>query len=212
MNDPKFDADSAVERAKYLRAYQGRKYAEGAGKQSYKNRDQISKLVVDLRAETAWDFGCGNGLGAVLLYESGIEKTYLVDFMGSKYLDPMVREMVILGTAEYYQNSLWDPALPPQKADFGICTDVMEHIPEQHVDEVLRAIRKRVPVCFFRIAMFPDSPRKIERHGGALHVTVREVEWWIERLLRAFGTVTTETVEVKKTNPNKRILVCTAYA
>lgn len=204
------DAASEHERAKYVRAYQGKKYAQGAGMQAYKNRGRIEHEIVECDASSGTDFGCGNGRGALILADAGLNPVYFYDFMGPEYLDPEVAKL-LSKEFQYGQFSLWDPALPAHKTDYNLCTDVMEHIPEPFVEQVLAAIRARTNTAtFFRIAMFPCSPRKIERHGGALHVTVKPEQWWLERLLKHFDRVDS-AVETKHSNPYKKVLVCTAW-
>ena len=51
---------------------------------------------------------------------------------------------------------LWD--LPADlSGDFGVCCDVMEHIPTDKVDDVLSGIAKAVPRAWFHISSEPDA-------------------------------------------------------
>jgi SAM-dependent methyltransferase len=80
---------------------------------------------------------------------------------------------------------LWAEGDIPQGFDAVFCTDVMEHIPPEHVDTVLSNVRRAAgKAAFFGIALFEDhfGPVLI---GSPLHLTVRPAEWWIERLVCA---------------------------
>jgi hypothetical protein len=68
----------------------------------------------------------------------------------------------------------------PVVAEYGLCADVMEHIPEDKVEDVLRNVLFAAKNVFFGIHTGPDD------HGRAigeqLHVTQHPGEWWVERL------------------------------
>lgn len=89
---------------------------------------------------------------------------------------------------------LYDPgvatrcARPDRKFDFVICSDVMEHVPRELVDNVLRDIfsfaEKHVWLsicCRPAKKFFPD--------GRNLHLTLESSEWWNERVSVAAGGV-----------------------
>lgn len=203
------DEQALHERAKYVIAYAQEKYARNAGRQGYKNADELREWCVSHNVRTATDFGCGNGALALFLAELGIRST-LIDFMGWHYLDPSVKQLIEVGGAEFHQLSLWDPEIRglPQ-TDLAISTDVMEHIPEDKVDYVLDRIAETAPLAFFRIAMHADSPTQIAKRGGALHVTVKPEQWWREKLLERYSTVDERTWTNTK-NPQKRVLIAWA--
>ena len=116
------------------------------------------------------DFGCGTGRAAMLFQERGFDVIALD--LASNCLDPGV-------TVSFTGCCLWD--MPDIHADYGFCTDVMEHVPEEMVDAVLDGIRERTKKAFFQIATSKDGfgPKLI---GEPLHVTVRPADWWIVRL------------------------------
>lgn len=81
---------------------------------------------------------------------------------------------------------LYDPgyaplaALPDEQFDAVICTDVMEHIPEQDldwvIDELFGFARKLVYVC---IATYPAGKRFA--NGENVHVTLKDANWWLRK-------------------------------
>lgn len=82
---------------------------------------------------------------------------------------------------------LYDPGVvefqkkPGVPADLVICTDVMEHIPENCVDDVLKDIESFSKKAIF----FSISTRKASKflpNGQNAHVTVKPKEWWMEKI------------------------------
>ena len=69
---------------------------------------------------------------------------------------------------------LWE--LPDLSADYGYCTDVMEHIPPQHVDAVINNVMRCVPEAFFNISLIPDNFGEVI--GEVLHLSVHSAKWW----------------------------------
>jgi len=96
----------------------------------------------------------------------------------------------------------YDPGVPllsiRPEGEFGgiICTDVLEHIPEGELDEVLDEIIGYVQVngfVYFKISTIES--RKVDTLGNNLHVTVRPCEWWHKRIM---SHITLATVVVMK--------------
>jgi SAM-dependent methyltransferase len=118
------------------------------------------------------DFGCGK---AKHLYEPHLEgKTFHQYFKGA--------------CQEYY---LYDPGFrkyqtaPVDTAQFDavICADVMEHIPDEAVDETLARIRKWADpnaTCFFSISGM--AAKKCFVDGENLHCNVQPIEYWVAKL------------------------------
>jgi len=62
---------------------------------------------------------------------------------------------------------------------FGLCTDVMEHIPPDDIDTVLRNIVLSCRHCYFQISCVPDVMGSLI--GEQLHLTVQPYAWWLEK-------------------------------
>lgn len=134
--------------------------------------DSVSEFVAlfDNRA-TVTDFGCGDGKALDLLNAAGFE-TVGVDLV-------TLRPDVI-------NACLWDLPASLAVAEYGFCADVMEHIPTDHVDAVLRNLADKVNcAAYFRISTVPDGMGALI--GETLHLTVRSAEWWQERVRIVFG-------------------------
>jgi hypothetical protein len=74
--------------------------------------------------------------------------------------------------------------LPSGTFDGVICTDVLEHCPEEDIpwilDELFAFARKFV---YANVACFPAKKRLPS--GGNAHCTVKPVKWWEEQVVRA---------------------------
>ncbi len=113
------------------------------------------------------DFGCGTGRAAFKMAQAGRD-VVLVDFADN------CRDEIVKGLPFICQN-LNDPL--PIFADYGFCTDVMEHIPTLEVESVIQNIMLAVGTCFFQISTVGDTCGKLI--GEYLHLTVRPSDWWV---------------------------------
>jgi hypothetical protein len=125
----------------------------------------VQKAISDLpKIDTVLDYGCGS--------------SRLVDWVAK------------LNDAVAYR---YDPAiaefssLPIERADLVLNTDVLEHIPINHVDEVLRAISSISRHVFFNISTVEAANRL--PNGDNAHCTVRPAKWWKEKLSSHFNFV-----------------------
>ena len=134
-----------------------------AGLSVLQHADSIGKMVRVAHAKTLLDFGCGRGDA----YRSPhkVYKQWSLDRKNITLYDPAF---------------LRDNELPRGKFDVVVCSDVLEHVPEEEVDafiERLFGYAKRgvwASVCCRPAKkFFPD--------GRNLHVTVKKYEWWREK-------------------------------
>lgn len=124
--------------------------------------------LLDMKGKVI-DFGCGSGRALKAFQEKGLE-VLGVD-IAVNCLNPDINVPLCI-------SPLW--SLPDIKGDFGFCTDVMEHIPPEYVDDVLRGIKKSVSKVYFQIATIPDGFGDLI--GERLHLTVKPTKWWLETL------------------------------
>lgn len=136
----------------------------------------IKRLVKLCGARSILDYGCGKGrqyeLRRMVDAEEGIDYPDIKSYWGVAEIrcyDPGY---------EHYA------ALPSGTFDGVICTDVLEHCPEDDIpwilDELFAYARKFV---YANVACFPA--RKRLPSGGNAHCTIRPVKWWEERIERA---------------------------
>lgn len=121
--------------------------------------------------QVCYDFGCGTGRGAAKI--AGHCRVIGLDFTNNSLDEGVV------GKFDFRQHDLTRPIDLP-RADFGFCTDVMEHIPPEDVPTVLLNIIEAAKRVYFNIST-------VEDHFGAaigetLHLTVQPFGWWREQL------------------------------
>ena len=140
----------------------------------------------EIRAgQTLIDFGCGTARVAKDFLSRGLNTT-LVDI--SPYsLDQEVRNLLPLfaNQISFVQACLWQLPETLKSAYWIYCCDVLEHIPEDHVDCVLEAMAKRMRFGgYFSICLKEDLAGK--QIGVPLHLTVKDKGWWEEKISQHF--------------------------
>jgi len=165
-----------AERTKYRKMWEFPQYRKNAPGERLVD-DCIARLK--LKPCSLIDFGCGTGRAAKAFQDRGFD-VFGID-IADNCLDPGVEIPLSIC-------SLWESII--FRADAGFCTDVMEHIPTEHVDAVLSNIARSVKVCYFQIATFKDGMGALI--GDTLHLTVKPAKWWEERLAQHFRSVDTE--------------------
>lgn len=123
------------------------------------------------------DFGCGTGRGAALIAQLAEAKVQMLDF-AANCLDENVRVEVDAGRLAFTQHDLLKPS--PYQAEYGYCTDVMEHLPPEQVDRVLVNILQAAQHVFFQISCVDDQLGALI--GQPLHLTVQPYAWWHAKL------------------------------
>lgn len=155
------------EQQKYVEMWHSEAYRKTAPGENHV--DDAIRLLGMKPGESVIDFGCGTGRGAQALRDMGMQVT-AVDF-APNCLDRDVR-------VPFVQACLWD--LPPMEANWGYCTDVMEHIPTEKVIDVIKGIAERVQGCYFAIAIRDDALGYIT--GKKLHLSLLEPLQWVTLL------------------------------
>jgi len=124
------------------------------------------------------DFGCGTGRGALMLALLGKMKVTMVDFVRNS-LDPEIQQALTTQAhaLKFLKADLEKPI--PVIAQYGFCTDVMEHIPGMKVDIVLDNILLSAQHIFFSISTVDDSCGELI--GEDLHLTVQSYGWWLQK-------------------------------
>jgi SAM-dependent methyltransferase len=121
------------------------------------------------------DYGCGK---ARHWHEPLIEKRTLPQLLGKKL------QTFFLYDPGYLPYSLHPDA--SQSFNIVSCSDVMEHIPEDCVEEVLEDISwlsSPDAIVLFSIAGAPAF--KSFSDGENLHCTVKTIDWWKEKIFEA---------------------------
>ena len=138
------------------------------------------------------DFGCGRGGSLAPYIEAGftIQPIDHVSVLDSKWKDHS--KVLPLAVA-----NLWADPLP--LVDYGLCTDVAEHIPEQHVSAFLSNVVRSVRIgCLWTVCHVQDVWG--DRIKDRLHMTVRAQTWWTDQM-RMYWPM----VKIIKTNPGHTV-------
>jgi uncharacterized Rossmann fold enzyme len=122
-----------------------------------KHAETVLRLAESINARSVLDYGCGKGeLGKALPF----------------------------GICEY------DPAIPgksdaPRPADLVCCTDCLEHIEPEMLNDVLNDLRRCVlKIGFFTIHTGPAS--KTLPDGRNTHLSQHPRSWWEQKLAKGF--------------------------
>lgn len=160
--------DERIERDKYRKAWELQDYRK------FSPGEEVAKLFIEIarpgQGETLIDFGTGTGRGALYLWDYGLDVRMIdiADNCLDEYANDVIGDKLTVGC-------LWNP-IKGKKAKYGYCTDVMEHIPLEHVGEVLDNILSKTKYAFFQICLKEDHFGQVI--GEHLHLTVKPFLWW----------------------------------
>lgn len=127
------------------------------------------------------DFGCARGASLKPYLDAGYE---VIPIDHCDVLDETIRKNP--NVLPLVKANLWADNLP--KVSYGICTDVMEHIPEEYVSRVIENISKSVQHgCLWTICHVKDVwGYKIQ---DTLHLTIKPRTWWTQELNKYWPVV-----------------------
>lgn len=169
-----------AERVKYEQTWRDPEYRHANhGLNLWLNRRDLFPAEV----HSALDIGCGNGRLLHRWYEEGID-AWGYD-IAPNCLDAAVAPFVAhrMRYGPLWEMDWGNPLIAyyeRHRFDLGVCTDVMEHIPE----EMVPASLARIAVCCDRVVFkIAHSPNQLG--GQVLHLTLRPVEWWMEQMEKA---------------------------
>lgn len=131
----------------------------GTSGQNY--AEDVILMALDHECKSILDYGCGKG-------------TLKREIARASDID--VRE--------------YDPAIPgkdrdPDVADLVVCTDVLEHVEEEAIDEVLDAIRHKAAKKAY-VVIDTAPARKSLPDGRNAHISLHDPDWWSARIGRFF--------------------------
>lgn len=132
-------------------------------------KHDVYKIIKDNNVKTILDYGCGKAKFHKLLFNN-------------KQVPGSPMGIIIVG---------YDPAVPmyakkmSMDYDLVLCVDVMEHVQEDKVDEVLEDLFSSGKFIFLSITCYPAN--QILLNGKNAHYTVKEPSWWKEKLSKYEG-------------------------
>jgi len=122
------------------------------------------------------DLGCGRGTLS----------SYFDNYTGVDISSYIIEHNKKNRKGNYIHASLDDLSIITDHYDIAICSDVMEHIPENHVESVLKSISKLSVDSYY----FTISTRKsviLDRDKNNLHLTVWNSEDWRKIISKYFS-------------------------
>lgn len=143
--------------AQYSQLHSNKTY----GVSSHEFALQLQVCLLDLKPKTILEYGCGQS---------------------------RLCEMLDLEQSKWVR---YDPAIPEfselkiDQADFVVNTDVMEHIPEGDVPEVLAHVKSLSDNVFFNISTRPAN--QFLPNGDNAHCTVWSDEKWLGEIKKHFS-------------------------
>lgn len=124
--------------------------------------DQIHQLILDTGSKTLLDWGCGGG---------------------DQYREPhMLHKRWGVEVKRYDPNFAKFCIKPNKVYDGVICTDVLEHLKENRVDELIgNLFRHARRFVFASVCCRPAT--KTFGNGRNVHVTIRPFGWWYAKFI-----------------------------
>ena len=128
------------------------------------HRKQLAQLVREHKAKTLLDWGCGAG-------EAWRPPHKMHKDMGLRWFDV----------------TLYDPAFPEHDErplahstfDGVLCSDVLEHVPEEDVDDLVATLFRHARQ-FVWASVCCRPAKKLFPDGRNMHVTLQPLAWWTE--------------------------------
>lgn len=119
---------------------------------------EIAQLFQAAQAQTILDYGCGKGT-----LKKALPHLPIIEY------DPCIE----------------GKDADPLPADLVVCTDVLEHIEPDCIDDVLDHLKALTNVCLFiEVATVPA--KKFLADGRNAHVLLRPIRWWMDKLQDRF--------------------------
>lgn len=84
----------------------------------------------------------------------------------------------------------YDPAIPkysakPHPADIVTCTDVLEHIEPDHLDDVLADLARLTRKVAFMVVATREAKKTLP-DGRNAHLIVEDGPWWFSKMIKYF--------------------------
>ena len=135
-------------------------------------KHNIFEIIKNNNVKTILDYGCGKAKFHSILFNNRKVPGSPMGVNITSY-DPAVAQFSNKPTGQY---------------DLVLCIDVMEHVQEDKVDEVLKDIFSYGNKVFLTITCYPAM--QTLTNGKNAHYTVKEPDWWKEKLKSYDGSYT----------------------
>jgi len=136
------------------------------GQSSLLFKDQISLIIKTFKPKSILDYGCGKG----------------------KLMESISKEHPEIKCYNYDPSICKFSTIPIDHVDMIINTDVLEHIPEEDIDDVLQHISSLCNYAYFNL--HHGLAACILPNGENAHCTVKPREWYYEKMTKYFTELT----------------------
>jgi hypothetical protein len=150
--------------------------------------DEYRRLNAELH-KTAGGYGSKGGKWAprVWTFAQSIGAASILDYGCGK--GSLKGELQAFGGANVYEIREYDPAIagkdaPPAPADLVVCTDVLEHVEPESIDEVFADLVRLANKAVLVAVACRAGKRKLA-DGRPDHLTVQPPLWWARRASKA---------------------------
>ena len=120
---------------------------------------KVYRFARQYEATTVLDYGCGRGTFKPVMLQ-------------------LIPDAII---REYDPGVVGKDLLELDPVDYVVCTDVMEHVEENHVDATLRLLS-----WFTKYGIFFNIDTALSRsflpNGQNTHITIYPADWWLKKL------------------------------
>jgi SAM-dependent methyltransferase len=159
-------------------------YKDGPYKKTHCATPRISKFtdwakqITDLENQSIVDLGCGRAELATLLPH----KKYMGVDISTYVVEKNTKEFQGQDDIEFIRHSIDRLPFEDMSFDTAICCDVMEHVPENRVDRVLKEIFRVASAAMLTIDC--AKARIKGPDGKNLHCTIKPLAWWKKKIQR----------------------------
>ena len=169
------------EKLRYEAAYATKQYIATIGMKLFENitKGMKKKNTFEFKnIKRVLDVGCGMGQVVAMMRNEGIE-AYGCDIAGKNILP----YWDMANVTQFCKTACAD-VLPYPDNHFGLvwCTDVLEHVPEEGVDTVLKEMHRVGNHDFLFTISLTKAVNPMPSDGSNPHATVKPVSWWIDKL------------------------------
>jgi hypothetical protein len=99
----------------------------------------------------------------------------------------LIHNLPVLSKVAYDPSVAGRDIKPIGTFDWIICTDVLEHVPEEELDEFFNSILEHGTKALYIIALTPAFEKL--PNGENAHCTVKPAQWWVDKLREYYDTV-----------------------
>ena len=125
-------------------------------------KDFITEKCQKLNIDNILDYGSGQGLL-------------------KKALEPNI-------SVTNYDPGIVDFSILPDRHNFVVCMDVLEHVEEDYVDNVINHLHSLTGTMLL-VTVATTKALRILNNGVNAHITIKDINWWEEKFLKHFNIV-----------------------